>query len=61
MNMAKEVIHRCPVKCQWSKNCFVCKTQGYPKEDLVVLHKCKVTKEDIPVHLGMMENALCVS
>ena len=59
--MAREVIHRCPMECKWKKNCFVCKTQGYPKEELVVLHKCVVTKEDIPVHLGRTENALCAS
>lgn len=59
--MAKEVIHRCPRKCPWNKNCFVCKTEGQVKEDVVVLHKCIVTKEDIPVHLGKRENALCVS
>lgn len=59
--MAKEVVHRCPRKCQWNKNCFVCKTEGPVKEDVVVLHKCVVTKEDIPVHLGKREDALCVS
>ena len=58
--MAKEVIHRCPKKCQWHKNCFVCKTEGKITEDVVVLHKCVVTKEDIPVHLGVTENALCI-
>lgn len=59
--MAKEVIHRCPKKCQWNKNCFVCKTEGTITEDVVVLHKCMITKEDIPVHLGETKNALCVS
>lgn len=59
--MAKEVIHRCPKKCQWNKNCFVCKTEGTITEDVVVLHKCMITKEDIPVHLGKNKNALCVS
>ena len=27
------------------------KTEKEVKEDVVVLHKCVVTKEDIPVHL----------
>ena len=49
--MTGEVVYRCPVKCKWNKKCFVCKTQGHVKEDIVVLHKCAVTKRDIPIHL----------
>ena len=48
----KEHIYRCPRKCPWKKNCFVCKVQGELPGDVVVLHKCVVSKEDIPVHLG---------
>jgi len=59
-HMAKEIIHRCPQKCPWHKNCFVCKTQGEVKEDVVVLHKCMITKEDIQVHLGQSPKILCV-
>ena len=51
-SMAQGVVHRCPRKCPWHKKCFVCKTEKEVKEDVVVLHKCVVTKEDIPVHLG---------
>lgn len=47
----KEVIYRCPKECRWNKSCFVCKTDGQVTRDVVVLHRCKVTKEDIPVHL----------
>lgn len=46
--MVDEMIHRCPKKCQWNKRCFVCKTKGPITEDVVVLHRCKITKEDIP-------------
>ena len=49
--MTGEVVYRCPVKCKWNKKCFVCKTQGHVKEDIIVLHKCAVTKRDIPIHL----------
>ena len=48
----KEVIYRCPVKCPWKKKCFVCKVQGDVNEGIVILHKCVVTKEDIPVQIG---------
>ncbi len=47
----KETIYRCPIECKWRKNCFVCKIQGCIKEEIVILHKCKITKEDIPIHL----------
>lgn len=57
--MVDEMIHRCPKKCQWNKRCFVCKTKGPITEDVVVLHRCKITKEDIPVHLGKIKNTLC--
>lgn len=48
----KEVIYRCPVKCLWKKKCFVCKVQGDVNKGIVILHKCVVTKEDIPVQIG---------
>ena len=46
-----ETIYRCPIDCKWKKHCFICKVQGQIKADIVILHKCIVTKEDIPVHL----------
>ena len=49
--MRNEVIHRCPKACPWKKKCFVCKTDGQVKDDVIILHKCKITKEEIPVHL----------
>lgn len=42
--MAQGVVHRCPRKCPWHKKCFVCKTEKEVGEDVVVLHKCVVTK-----------------
>ena len=53
--MQKEVIHRCPKTCPWNKKCFVCKTQGPVREDVVVLYKCPMTKKDIPVNIGNVE------
>ena len=50
--MAQGVIHKCTRECPWHKHCFVCKTEKEVEEDVVVLHKCKVSKEDIPIHLG---------
>lgn len=58
--MMDEKIHRCPRKCPWHKKCFVCKTQGKVMEDVVVLHKCTITKEDIPVHLKDGYSVECV-
>lgn len=57
--MQSVVIHRCPKDCPWHKKCFVCKTEGIIKEDVVILHKCQITKEDIPVHIGIGKNDLC--
>lgn len=54
--MTQGVVHRCTRICPWHKKCFVCKTEKEVKEDVVVLHKCAVTKEDIPIHLGKREN-----
>lgn len=51
-SMVQGVIHKCTRECPWHKKCFVCKTAKEVEEDVVVLHKCKVTKEDIPIHLG---------
>ena len=51
-SMMQGVIHKCTRECPWHKQCFVCKTEKEVEEDIVVLHKCKVTKEDIPIHLG---------
>lgn len=53
--MKEEVVYRCPVKCKWNKKCFICKTRGRVKEDIIVLHKCAVTKREIPVRLEMQE------
>lgn len=47
-----EKIYRCPRECPWKKKCFVCKVQGDVPVDIVILHKCEVSKEEIPVHLG---------
>ena len=58
--MAGPVIHKCPIKnCRYKKKCFVCKTEEPVVGNVVVLHKCVVTKEDIPVNLGMTEDDLC--
>ena len=46
-----EIIVRCPRNCPWKKHCFVCKTQGEVRGDIVILHKCEVTKEDIPIRI----------
>ncbi len=54
------IIHRCPRKCPYYKNCFVCKTKGVVMEDVVIIHKCKVTKEEIPVHIGFCSDTACV-
>ena len=53
--MTHGVVHRCPRECPWHKKCFVCKTEKEVEEDIVVLHKCVVNKEDIPIHLGKTE------
>ena len=45
-------VYRCPQNCPWKKNCFVCKTDGEVDGDVVILHKCEITKEDIPVRIG---------
>ena len=45
--------------CPYNKKCFVCKTETEVSGNVVVLHKCMVTKEDIPVQIGKEENA-CV-
>lgn len=57
--MANGVIHRCTKECLYNKKCFVCKTETEVSGNVVVLHKCTVTKEDIPVQIGKEENA-CV-
>ncbi len=59
--MGELIVHRCPIECPYHKNCFVCKTVGEIKEDVVILHKCIVTKEDIPVHLGSGFSNKCVA
>ena len=46
-----EIICRCPRNCPWNKHCFVCKLQGEVSGDVVILHKCEVTKEDIPIRI----------
>ncbi len=46
-----EIIFRCPKNCPWNKHCFVCKIQGEVYGDGVILHKCEVTKEDIPIRI----------
>ena len=48
----KENIYRCPRKCPWKKKCFICKTQGNATGSITILHKCIVTKEDIPIQIG---------
>lgn len=58
--MADGVVHRCTQNCPWNKKCFVCKTKSEVREDVVVLHKCKITKEDIPVHIGKATANACV-
>ena len=55
-SMTQGVVHRCTRICPWHKKCFVCKTEKEVEEDVVVLHKCAVTKEDIPIHLGKQKN-----
>ena len=57
--MADGVIHRCTKGCPYNKKCFVCKTEAEVSGNVVVLHKCTVTKEDIPIQIGKAENA-CV-
>lgn len=57
--MADGVIHRCTKECPYNKNCFVCKTEPEVSGSVVVLHKCRITKEDIPIQIGKEENA-CV-
>lgn len=57
--MADGVIHRCTKECPYKKKCFVCKTEAEVSGNVVVLHKCAVTKEDIPIQIGKAENA-CV-
>ncbi|MFR7578521.1 MAG: hypothetical protein ACLUW4_01025 [Butyribacter sp.] len=47
-----EIIHRCTRKCPYNKHCFVCKTKEPVKASITVLHKCKVTKEEIPIEIG---------
>ena len=37
----------------------ICKTEAEVSGNVVVLHKCAVTKEDIPIQIGKAENA-CV-
>ena len=46
-----EIIFRCPKDCPWNKQCFIFKTQGEVNGELVILHKCDVTKEDIPIRI----------
>jgi len=46
-----EIIYRCPKNCPWNKHCFVCKLQGEVSGDVVIIHKCEVTKEDIPIRI----------
>ncbi|MBQ2886072.1 MAG: hypothetical protein IJE43_20325 [Alphaproteobacteria bacterium] len=46
-----EIIFRCPKDCPWNKQCFICKIQGEVSGELVILHKCDVTKEDIPIRI----------
>jgi hypothetical protein len=57
-SMVQGVIHKCTRECPWNKKCFVCKTAKEVEEDVIVLHKCKVTKEDIPIHLGKTRKEL---
>ena len=49
--MANGVIHRCTKECPYNKKCFVCKTETEVSGNVVVLHKCMVTKEDIQFRL----------
>ena len=53
--MADGVIHRCTKECPYNKKCFVCKTESEVSGSVVVLHKCMVTKEDIPIQIGKEE------
>lgn len=57
--MARGVIHRCTKECPYKKKCFVCKTESEVLDSVVVLHKCAVTKEDIPIQIGKEDDA-CV-
>lgn len=54
------IIHRCPRRCPYHKKCFVCKTKDIVMEDVVIIHKCIVTKEEIPVHIGFGSDTDCV-
>jgi len=47
----KETIYRCPLECPWNKKCFVCKVKGVVIGEITILHKCSVSKQDVPVHL----------
>lgn len=55
-SMMQGVVHRCTRECPWHKKCFVCKTEKDVREDVIVIHKCAITKEEIPIHLGKQEN-----
>ena len=57
--MEKLIVHRCPCKCTYNKRCFICKTSEI-KGEVVIFHKCKVTKEDIPILLGTSPSEDCV-
>lgn len=57
--MADGVIHRCTKECPYNKNCFVCKTESEVSGSVVVLHKCRITKEDIPIQIGKRRKCLC--
>lgn len=48
----QEKIYRCPIKCKWNKKCFVCKVAGEVKGEVTLLHRCVVTKKDIPISIG---------
>ena len=52
----KESVYRCTKDCPWHKHCFVCKVQGEASGDVVILHKCEITKEDIPVRIEKADN-----
>lgn len=58
--MAEGVIHRCNKACPYHKKCFVCKTKTEVSGDVVVLHKCMITKEDIPIQIGTKKDACIV-
>ena len=47
----RESVYRCTKDCPWNKHCFVCKVQGEISGDVIILHKCEITKEDIPVRI----------